>query len=95
MPALQGFTAPVLLVLQWVGIHSLPALHISPACPQGRCLWGTELMLLALSGCWPSFLLLAVPEALLRGSWETELLCKGENLKNKKSWCCAENGGKA
>lgn len=79
MPALQRFTAADLLVLQWVGIHSLQAQHISPACPQGRCLWGTELMHLALLGYWPSFLLLAVPEALLRGSREAELVCKGEN----------------
>lgn len=61
---------------QWVLIHSLQAQHISPACPQEKCLWGTELMLLVLLGYWPSFLLLAVPEALLRGSWEAELVCK-------------------
>lgn len=79
MPALHRFTAADFFMLQWVGIHSLQAQHISPACPQGRCLWGTELMLLALLGCWPSFLLLAVPEALLRGSWEAELVYKGEN----------------
>lgn len=75
------FTTAVLLMLQWVLIHSLQAQCFSPVCPQGRCLWGTELMLLALLGCWPSFLLLAVPKALLRGSWEADLVCKGRNFK--------------
>lgn len=48
MLTLQRFATAVLLVLHWVGIHSLQAQHISPACSQGKCLWSTELMLLAL-----------------------------------------------
>jgi len=39
-------------------------------------------------------LLLAVPEALLRDSQQTELACKEEE-KQKEPWCCAENDGKA